>query len=192
MADMAHDNQIVRAFADNPQEGVWQLLAAHGGRARLALRRRYAATLDEHQMEVALYDGALKALRTFDPARRSLGGWFLFLADREAINQLRGELPHRRRTVPLGERDFVDHRKLPEEQFAAAETVDLLRETIQGRLTELERAVILADLDVGGMANAARLAQNLNTTRYSIYAARTRARAKLHQALAPVFLPKGR
>jgi DNA-directed RNA polymerase specialized sigma24 family protein len=191
--DTADDAQIVRAFADDPQEGVWQLLSAHGGRARQALRRRFGPTLDEHELEIALYDGALKALRTFDPARRSLGGWYLFLADREAINRLRRELPHRERTVPLGERDFVDPRGTPESELDLGETLRLLRDAIQRQLSEVERAVVLADLDAGGMANAACLAGSLKTTRYSIYAARTRARAKLQDALASVFQPpKGR
>ncbi|HVW39138.1 MAG TPA: hypothetical protein VHB99_17605, partial [Pirellulales bacterium] len=47
------------------------------------------------------------------------------------------------------------------------------------QLSELERAVIEADIDAGKQARAGSLARRLRTTEHSIYAARARARRKL-------------
>ena len=182
----AADEQIVRAYAADAAQGVRLLLRAHGGRVRKVLSRRYAYVLDEDHLDAAVYDAAQKALSRHDGTRGSLGGWFLFLADRQAVNFLRAEEPHRTHTVPLGENEFADQRCCgPHDQAATAELAAAVAEVMKIELSELERGVIQADIDADGAASVQKLAQHFDTTNWSIYAARARGRAKLLAALTP-------
>jgi DNA-directed RNA polymerase specialized sigma24 family protein len=165
------------------------LLRAHAGRVRKVLARRYAYVLDDDHLDAAVADAAQKALARHKSERGSLGGWFLFLADRQAVNILRGEEPHRSNTVPLGEAEYIDRRsEAPSDLAAAAELAAAVQEAIATQLSDLERAVIQADLDAAGAASVELLAKSLGTTNWSIYAARARGRAKLEAALTPRFL----
>ena len=184
------DDEIVGAYCADPGQGVWLLLRAHAGRVRKVLSRRYNYVLDEDQIDSAIYDAAQKALSHHDSQRGSLGGWFLFLADRQAVNYLRREEPHRSHTEPLGHRDFCNkHETTPTESLLAAELAAAIQAAMQRELSELERTVLQADLDADGAADAKVLAQSLGNTSWSIYAARARGRAKLLAALTPKYLP---
>jgi len=173
------DADLLRRFRRDRNDGIRALLALHGSRVRSILRRRYSRVLDRSHVDAALYAAAHRALERFDPRSSQLGPWLLFLADREAINLLRGERRHRERRVDWEGLDHVDRQPSPDELAADLELADAVREALARLLTELERAVIEADLDVAGTANAAILAQAFQTTEQSIYAARARARAKL-------------
>jgi hypothetical protein len=183
------DEQITGIYNSDPAQGVWLLLRAHAGRVRKVLARKYGYALDDDHLDAAVYDAAQKALAHYNQQRGSLGGWFLFLADRQAINVLRGEEPHRSNTVPLGQLDHADGRSCaPLDQLAAAELASAVKQIMDRDLSELERAVIQADIDAAGASSVKLLAKLLDTSHWSIYAARARGRAKLLEALTPKFL----
>lgn len=176
------DADLLRRFRRDRNDGIRALLAAHGGRVRATLRRRYGHTLDATLVDAALFAAAHRALERFDARRADLGPWLMFLADREAVSLLRGERRHRERRVEWEGLDQFDRQRSPDEQAADEELAAAVRQALERLLTDLERSVIEADLDAAGTASAALLARSFQTTEQSIYAARARARAKLLQS----------
>lgn len=178
------DQALVRLYQRDANEGLMAVLQRYGGKARNYLRKQYDPLLDDHQREQAVLDAALKVMETFDPSRgKPLGGWLIFLADREAINLLRREERHYRNRVAMPLSDDARFGAGDENRAEIREFVEHLEEVLQSRLSELERKVIQADMDAGKAANAGELAERFETDARSIYAARVRARRKLAEWL---------
>ncbi len=178
------DGRILRLLGEGDGECMRGLLRAHGGRVLNYLRKRYANVLDEHQMEDALADAAMRLVDTYDPSKgKPLGGWLLFLADRQAIDTLRREQRHHRQRVDLPESDMVRGSESPTQELLDSEFAARVRHIMATQLSELEREVMTADIDEGGAVNAKQLAERLGTDPRSIYTARLRARRKLAKHL---------
>jgi DNA-directed RNA polymerase specialized sigma24 family protein len=172
---------------------VRRLLEAHGGRVRAALRKRYPSVRDEHLLLEAINDAAASVFKAYDASKGcSLGGWFLFIAGRRVCDLLRGERQRRKKTVPLDRGLCYDERSSPVRALVSEEFRLSVQQAL-GQLSELERAVIEADIDAGKQARAGILARRLNTTEHSIYAARARARRKLLDSplMKPLYLSTG-
>jgi RNA polymerase sigma factor (sigma-70 family) len=176
----AADRGILRKFRDGQEdEAVRQLLKQHGGQVRAALRRRFPSIHDDHILLQALHDAIGTVLTDYDPAKgASLGAWFLFIASRRVCDALRGQRARRLKTLPLIHGDCRDRRPSPTSGLISEEFRAAVRQAME-QLSELERAVIEADIDAGKQAAADALAGRLKTTEQSIYAARARARRKL-------------
>jgi RNA polymerase sigma factor (sigma-70 family) len=179
------DDEIVRAYRDGRKsEAARRLLERHGGKVRAALRRRFPSIHDDHILMQALNDAVRTVLADYDPAKgASLGGWFLLIAGRRACDVLRGERKRLGRTLPLLHGDCYDPRPAPAGRLLSDEFRAIVRSALK-QLSELERAVIEADIDAGKQAAANVLARTLKTTEQSIYAARARARRKLQESPA--------
>lgn len=181
--------QLEAASEDREILGLWaggrfddamrRLLAAHGGRVRAALRKRYPSVRDEHALLDAMHDAARHVFQAYDAAKGcSLGGWFLFIAARRLCDLLRSDRQRRKKTVPLERSACYDDRSSPSANLLRLEFHSAVNQAMS-QLSELERAVIEADIDAGKQARAGSLARRLRTTEHSIYAARARARRKL-------------
>jgi RNA polymerase sigma factor (sigma-70 family) len=178
------DERILALLREGAEEGMVALLQAHGGRARNYVRKRYATVLDEHQIEDALADAAFRLVDTYDPAKgKPLGGWLLFLADRQAIDILRREQRHHRQRVEWADGDLVRGSESPTQELLDSEFAARVRHIMATHLSDLERKVMTADIDEGGAVNAKQLAERLGTDPRSIYTARLRARRKLAKHL---------
>lgn len=181
------DDEILQQLEQAPDEGLRLLLAAHGGRVRNYLRKHYQSVLDEHAIEDALADAAMRLPETFDASKgKPLGGWLLFLADRHAIDALRREQRHHRQRADLPDADFDGGQRTPVEATMDSELAERVRRIIATELSELERKVMTADIDEGGAVNAKQLAERFGTDPRSIYTARLRARRKLAKGLDDV------
>lgn len=180
LAAPAEDCGILKLWSDGSHdESVRRLLEEHGGRARAALRKRFPGVHDEHLLLEAIHDAARSVFKAYDPAKGcSLGGWLLFIAGRRLCDLLRGERLRMRKTVPLRRGIAYDDRCSPERGLLGEEFHSAV-DRAMSQLSELERAVIEADIDAGKQARAGSLARRLRTTEQSIYAARARARKKL-------------
>ncbi|HVC96429.1 MAG TPA: sigma-70 family RNA polymerase sigma factor [Pirellulales bacterium] len=175
----AGDGDILQEFREGREaEAVRRLFQRHGGRVRSALRRRFPSIHDDHILLQSLHDAVGAVLAGYDPAKGvSLGGWFLLIAGRRVCDALRGQRERRRKTFPLVD-DCYDVRPSPTSRMLSDELREAVRRAME-HLSELERAVIEADIDAGKQASADVLARRLKTTDQSIYAARARARRKL-------------
>ncbi|HUY91342.1 MAG TPA: sigma-70 family RNA polymerase sigma factor [Pirellulales bacterium] len=179
--DAASEDRLILGLwaAGQRNEGMRRLLEVHGGRVRAALRKRYPSVRDEHALLEAIHDAARNVFQAYDAAKGcSLGGWFLFIAGRRLCDLLRAERLRRTKTVPLEGGHCRDDRSSPSDHLLRLEFHAAVDQALS-QLSELERAVIEADIDAGKQARADRLARRLNTSEHSIYAARARARRKL-------------
>jgi RNA polymerase sigma factor (sigma-70 family) len=176
----AADRGILREFREGREdEAVRQLLQRHGGQVRAALRRRFPSIHDDHILLQALHDAVGTVLTDYDPTKGAgLGAWFLLIAGRRVCDALRGQRDRRRKTLPLVNGNCRDHQPSPTSRLFSEELRTAVRQAME-KLSELERAVIEADIDAGKPAAADALARRLKTTEQSIYAARARARRKL-------------
>jgi len=145
------------------------------------LHRRFPS-LDAAEIHDILVDAILRLMETFDPLRGSPAGWLVFLAHRAAIDKLRSPRTSLEPREPLADQPAANGLPTPLEGLIYQERLAEIRAALCS-LSDLERAIIEADLDAGEPADAARLAARLGTTTGSIYAARRRARKKLLQRL---------
>jgi DNA-directed RNA polymerase specialized sigma24 family protein len=171
------DLRIVQQMRQGDPNGYAQLLERYGGRVSAYLYQAFP-TFDDHAVQDALADAALKVAASFDSRRGSLPAWFLFLARQEAVARLRSAAP-KWSLESLAETDEpVSQQRSPLDDMVGAERWAQVEEVISS-LSVLEQAVVEADLNEGGAAAADELAGRLKTTPGSVYAARRRARRKL-------------
>jgi DNA-directed RNA polymerase specialized sigma24 family protein len=176
-AEDDRDQQLVESTRRGEPWGYAGTLERYGGRVTGYLRRRFP-TLDEHELQDTLSDALLASAESFDAGRGTLPAWFLFLAHQQAVARIRS-----RRSRPAWESLEADRapasgRGTPLDQLVTEERVHEMEHVIQS-LSTLEQAVIEADLAEGGAVAAEDLADRLQTTPGSVYAARQRARRKL-------------
>lgn len=179
----SEDAALVRLLCESDPQAVELLLQCHGDRVRGYLHRRFPS-LDAAETHDILVDAILKLIETFDPQRGSPGGWLVFLAHRAAIDVLRSG---RTRGMPQGnlaEVSSPESSETPLDHLVYQERLQEVRAAFAS-LSDLERAIIEADLDAGEPACAERLAARFDTTEGSIYSARRRARKKLLARLKP-------
>ncbi len=161
-----------------PEASTWlaQLLREHGGRVAGHLGRRFPALSQEERYDV-MVDALLVFIRTYDRERGPTGPWLLLLAHQRAIDFLRQD-PLRRPPLEWIPEQVASLELSPAKNVEQQERVDEIHRAI-AKLSPLEQTIIEADLEVGGKANARRLAAQLETTERAVYAARARAREKL-------------
>lgn len=187
-ATQTSDPEIVALLQDAGEDGLRQLLQVHGPRVNWLLKDRFGDVLAEPDLAAALNEAAyraFRAIRTFDPAKGTLRGWFWRIAANAAHNLLRAESRHAHLDLTY---DPYDQPRPPgsleeDERPASSEALQDLQEAIEA-LPDLQRKVIRADLASGDVAGAAWLARKYATTEGSIYMARSRARENLRKALA--------
>ncbi len=179
------DAEIVRLLRAREPAGLRQLVAAHGPRVRLCVRRALGDALTETEMDDVINKAAFHAWRfadSFDPRRGTLRAWFLVIARNAARGVLREQ--HRRgfeiRGQELDGVAAVAADEMPSQPPHAF--VRAVHECIQA-LPKLQRSIIEADLRSGDVANADELAKALQTTKNSIYVSRSMARRTLRRKL---------
>jgi RNA polymerase sigma factor (sigma-70 family) len=188
--DNLDDAKIAEMLVAGDEQGITELLTAYGGRVSGYLNKRFPS-LDEAEIHDVLVDSVIAVGQSFDPQRGTLAAWFLFLAHQAAVDQLR-KGKRRISTTPQVEcPEQVAFTDPPLDRLMRKERFEAVRDALD-LLSETERAVVEADLEVDGTANAEGLAKQLGTTPDSVYAARRRARQKLVRRLGQVLGFPGR
>jgi DNA-directed RNA polymerase specialized sigma24 family protein len=182
------DAETVRLLASGDPDGLRRLLSDHAGSVLAVLAREFAGMLDRQQLEDALAEAVIRTWRAGIQAEvlpLAPGAWLYVIAR----NRARSLVDDRRRLEvvfvdDLDERPAIAPASSPE--LAVAADPDRLRDDMRRCLEGLpdnQRAVLAADLDVGGVAPAGPLAAALHTTRSAIYVARHFGRRALREAL---------
>jgi len=193
MADdtaVENDAQLIARIRNGEEDALRDLLSTYGGRIRLWLRKTYRSILQEEEVDEALSAAVTKVWQNadkFDSSRGRLGGWFLRIAQREAINILRQQktfrLSHRQLTFDVeDETEQFDSDDSAAPKPESQGRIDALHRIIEG-LPPKQKAITLADLAAGGPADAERLALQLGTSTNSIYVLRNRAREHIRKAM---------
>jgi RNA polymerase sigma-70 factor, ECF subfamily len=96
------DARLAARIKDGDEEALRTVLQVHGGKVRGWLGKTYGTVLQDDALNEAFNTSVIKLWRNagkFDGLRGTLGGWFLRIAQREAITILRREKSYGHRTV---------------------------------------------------------------------------------------------
>jgi RNA polymerase sigma factor (sigma-70 family) len=176
------DPLIVASMRAGDPQAYATMLELYGGRVAGYLRQRFPA-MDEHDLQDALADALLAVAESFDGQRGSLPAWFLFLAHQQAVGRWRSRQARPDWEPLAGHPEPAAGNATPLQELATVERMHEVEKVIQS-LSKLEQAVIRADVAEGGATSADALAERLQTTPGSVYAARQRARRKLWERCA--------
>lgn len=180
------DAVTVRMLVQGNPEGLRRLLVDHGGKVRWNLRHEFDKVLDATEIDDAISQATHRVWRAagrYDADKGSLRAWFFCIARNCALRLIevkgRGDL----RFVPdLDMLATGAHREPDALDDSRAQVIDALYRCID-ELPGQQRAVILADLAAGGVADTERLVAELRTTANSVYVSRARARKALREAM---------
>lgn len=183
------DQETIRLLKHGDPEALRRILADHGGNVLGLLRKEFTKVLDQQEIEDALSRASMRVWRSgksYDPGRGTLAAWLYVIAR----NCARTVLEVKRRdsgitfvadldaaasaSATMVQPDTRDH---PGDNFA---------EDVRGCIESLapqQRAVLLADLAAGGAADTEVLAEQLGTSRNSVYVSRNNGRKALRAAL---------
>lgn len=180
------DQKTVALLLAGETEGLERLFVDHGALLRTYLRRNFGKMLDESELDEVMSLASIRVWRgaaMFDTKRGSLRSWLAVIAS----NCARRLLEQRRRSLhePRADIDFL--LLLPTD--ATSEQSKQRRRLISDmyrcleQLPPMQRAVLYADLEAGGIVPATALAQRLGTSANSIYVSRLRGHRALEHAL---------
>lgn len=182
------DAETLERLVRRDPEGLRRLLEDYGGAVTWWLRREFGRSLGESEIDEALYLAAERAWRhidTYDPERASLRAWFYGVARHAALHVLRRERRQRHESLshePVSVEELLEpageaRLGAPDRRF-----LEDLRTCLE-RLSPMQRRVVEADLEAGGQADTKRLADELRTTRNSVYVSRSNARRALRDCM---------
>lgn len=178
------DRETLELLVQGRQEGLQNLINDHAPYVRAYVKRKLGTLLDHWQIEETMSLASLRAWQSatrFDPTRGRLRAWFAVVARNcglSLIAQQQGQ--------PFVSIDGIDPTILG---VASGKTearrmqlvVDVHRAI--GLLPQLQRSVLLADLNAGTTLPAPLLAERFRSTTQSIYVARHRGRRELRKHL---------
>ena len=157
-----------------------RMIQDHGKHVRAFLRKRLGHALDHWQLEEAMSLAAVRAWQSaprFDATRGQLRTWFAVAARNCALGLIaqHQDTPHI--SIDGVKASVADAATSPGEARRMQLIVDVHRGI--GKLAQLQRSVLLADLNAGTTLPASVLAERFKSTIQSIYAARSRGRRDL-------------
>lgn len=180
---------LIYRMAEQDQDALVQFLATCEGRVKGYLKKHYGDVLKTEEIDEAVNTVAFNVWRFADRYRTDRGtpkAWVIRIARNAAVSILRGENRNRAKDPEYDPAyDPGDH---CDEDTPAAGPRDLWRvqqmqQIIDNELKGLEQAVAKADIAVGGSAEAGRLATLHGTSKGTIYATRTKVRAKIKKLI---------
>lgn len=184
------DIDIVALLKQRDQSGLRRLLQNYGAKIKWYLRKEFKGSLDDSGVLDALNQAAFRAWRfidSFDSKKGTLRAWFYKLARNCALSILQQQ-NRERAHVQVEDWDWPSFAALhtPEDQEPTPAHRRFLEDlwTCIGKLSPLQRGIILADLKAGGdAADAGDLAAAFHTSKNSIYVSRSVARKALRDGL---------
>jgi RNA polymerase sigma factor (sigma-70 family) len=156
---------------------------------REALEGKYHTTVQQADIDEAVSRAILKLWQkagNYNKKVGDLGAWLYIMAESALIDVYRREKKHRRRHPILpDEYDAPEHCETEPDELTKDEKKELkdLDNIIENKLPKLQKAIIKADLLVGGTADAASLAEAHGTSKNSIYVSRTKAHETIRREM---------
>lgn len=169
------DAETARLLLASDTEGLRRLVADHGGRVKATLHSEFKKLLDHLEIDDALNQATHRVWRArtrLDLSRGTLRAWYQVIARNCSLRLLTAKRgPNALRFVD--DLEAVSPQPGPTET-SSVEALDRRRALYEAidKLPAQPRAVLLADLAAGGMADTKLLMEQLGTTANSIYVAR--------------------
>lgn len=179
------DRRTLRLLADGDPNGLRRLLRDHGGTVRARLQVDFGKVFDASTLDEVMNLTMIRAWthrRRIDPALGSLRAWITVVARHCALRMLRArqrlglrfleEIDGYEPATAAAVQHELDHRQLLADLYASIFL-----------LPDVQRAVILADLDADSDTSASQIAAQLQISLGSVYRARSEARQTLLESL---------
>ena len=188
------DSDVALLMMEGDPEGLRLLLERHGPKVLGFLERSYGGSLFEGEALDVLYRAAYRVWEnatSYDEEKGELGPWFLTIAQRQAMSVFRERkwsAAGSETRVPLEEatQEIEEaQRRTENDEDAGDDELAAAFEEEVAKLPGLQRAIIEGDLASGtGVANSRVLAERLGSSWSAVRTLRTRARARLREALS--------
>jgi RNA polymerase sigma factor (sigma-70 family) len=181
MTDDSDDEDLAIRMMDGDKEALREVLRRHREPIKEVLEGKYGTTVQQADIDDAVNRAVFKLWNKageFDKSEGSLGAWLYTMAESAVIDLYRREKKHRRRhpVLPVNY-DVAEAREEEPPELTKEEKKELkdLDHIIETKLPPLQKAIVKADLIVGGTADAGSLAELHNTSKNSIYVSRNKA-----------------
>lgn len=181
--NLSRDHETLRLLKAGDAEGLTRLLDDHGPHIQAHLRRKFHGALDPWQIEDAVSLAAVRAwqsAKNFNPALGRLRAWFAVVARNCALSLIAKKRSES--FVPLDEADPSAFGYIATDELERMRLVLDVHRAIE-QLPNLQRLVLLADMNAGSTLPGPELARRFGTTLSSIYVARLRGRHRLRKLL---------
>jgi RNA polymerase sigma factor (sigma-70 family) len=191
MCEKNDDEELAIRMMCGDKEALREVLKRHLEPVRGVLAGIYGTTVQQGDIDEAVNRAIYKMWRTADTYNKNkgtLGAWFYTMAQSAVLDIFRREKRHRRK-YPLLDQEFdaAEQCDDPEsdEPLTKVEKKELkdLDHVIEHKLKGHQKAIIKADLAVGGTADAGSLAEMLNTTKESIYVSRHKGHENIRKEM---------
>ena len=184
------DISTIALLKQRDQNGLRTLLESYGPKIKWYLRTEFKSSLDDTGIHDALNQAAFRAWRfidSFDPQKGTLRAWFYKLTRNCAVSILQQQNKERT-AIQMEDWDLPSFMALntPEDHTPTPKHRRFLEDLWKciGKLSKLQKGIILADLKSGGDgADAGDLAATFHTSKNSIYASRSMARKAIREGL---------
>lgn len=189
MNEETDDDDLALRMMDGDREALREVLRRHLEPVREALEGKYHTTVQQADIDEAVNRAILKLWQkagNYNKKLGDLGAWLYIIAESALIDVYRREKKHRMRHPILpDEFDAPEQCETEPEQLTNEEKRELkeLNNIIENKLPKLQKAIIKADLLVGGTADAASLAETHGTSKNSIYVSRTKAHETIRREM---------
>lgn len=185
-AAQVDDAEIILRMMDRDEEGLEMLLKGHGPTVYGWLVKNHGHTIADEALNRAGWN-AWRFANRYDESKGSLGGWFLRIAQRAALDIYRRERRHCRKSLeydpkydPVGEDPETVEGDDEAERKVRERDERKLREIIN-RLPPLQRAIVRADLAEDDTVEAEILAERFDSSVNSIHVQRSKARRTIRE-----------
>jgi RNA polymerase sigma factor (sigma-70 family) len=181
MSNESDDEDLAIRMMDGDEEALREVLRRHLEPVREVLEGKYGRAVQQADIDDAVNRATLKLWQKageYDKKVGDLGAWLYTMAQSAVIDIYRREKKLRKKHPSLPEEfDAPGQCEAEPEEPTNEEKKELqdLDHIIENKLPTLQKAIIKADLIVGGTADAGSLAEIHGTTKNSIYVSRNKA-----------------
>ncbi len=188
MTDNSDDEDLAIRMMDGEKEALREVLRRHLEPIKEVLEGKYGTTVQQADIDDAVNRAILKLWQKageYKKKRGSLGAWLYMMAESAVVDVYRREKKHRRRHPILPDEYDVAEQCEESPELTKEEKKELkdLDNIIENKLPPLQKAIIKADLIVGGTADAGSLAELHNTSKNSIYVSRSKAHETIRREM---------
>lgn len=189
MTDESDDEDLAIRMMDGDKDALRDVLREYLEPIKEVLDGKYGTTVQQADIDAAVNGAIMKLWQKageFDKKKGTLGSWLYTMAESAVIDVYRREKKLRKR-YPILPDDYDVAEECEEEppELTKAEKQELkdLDHIIETKLPPLQKAIIKADLIVGGTADAGSLAELHNTSKNSIYVSRNKAHETIRREM---------
>ncbi|TWU00497.1 RNA polymerase factor sigma-70 [Botrimarina colliarenosi] len=183
------DEDLAIRMMDGDKDALREVLREYLEPIKEVLDGKYGTTVQQADIDGAVNGAIMKLWQKageFNKKKGTLGSWLYTMAESAVIDVYRREKKLRKR-CPILPDDYdvaeACEEEPPELTKAQKQYLKDLDHIIETKLPPLQKAIVKADLVVGGTADAGSLAELHSTSKNSIYVSRNKAHETIRREM---------